>query len=136
MKTLVLYYSYSGHTRALAQTLAQRDGAAIAEIQAVKTQGKLLTYVRGGLAAIRYKPWPIRPLAVELTDYEAIHILSPVWASHPAPPVIAALQALPRGKTVSVTMVSGSGGSGCRDWTEALLKEKGCTLKAFTDVKA
>ena len=37
MKTLILFYSYSGHTKTLAQDYAQKESAVLAEIKDIKS---------------------------------------------------------------------------------------------------
>ena len=136
MKTLVLFYSYTGHTKQLAQEYAVKETADIAEIKEIKHPGKLKAYSAGCFAAMRGKPWQIEPLQTDLAAYERIELFSPVWAGNPPPAVHAAIRLLPKGKTVSVTMVSAGGKSGCRAAVEAAIQSKGCTPEAFEDVKS
>jgi len=136
MKTLVLFYSYSGKTKAIAEKLAAEENADIAEIKDVKRPGKAEAYTTGCLAAMRSKAGQIQPLDVDLAAYDRFILLSPVWASNPAPAFNAALEQLPRDKTVSVKMVSASGKSNCRDRLKAAIKAKGGVLESFEDIKA
>ena len=136
MKKLVLFYSYTGNTKALADELAKAEGADIAEIRDTKRPGIPAAYVKGGYAAIKGRGWPIQPLGVDLSAYEHIFLLSPVWGGNPPPAVNAALTDLPTGKTMSVKMVSSSGKSRCREKLEALITGRAGILKSFEDIKA
>lgn len=135
MKTLVLFYSYTGHTKARAQSLAEEESADLAEIKDVRRPGKLKAYTAGCLASRGGKVWPIQPLSLDWEAYDRLILLSPVWAGRPTPAVNALLEQLPSGKSVSVKMVSGGGQSGCKSRMEAALQAKGCTLESFEDFK-
>ena len=136
MKTLILYYSYTGNTRAIAEELAKNESADIVEIKDVKRPGKIKAYTAGILASIRGKAWKIQPLSVNMTDYDRLILLSPVWASNPPPAVNALLELLPADKTVSVKMISQSGKSECKERLESILTNKGCTLESLEDISA
>ena len=136
MKTLVIFYSYSGRTKAIAEGVAVKESADIAEIKDVKRPGKLKAYTAGIIGAIKGKAWPIQPLGVDLTAYDRLILLAPVWADNPPPAFNAILELLPEGKTVAVKMVSASGKSNCIDRLKAILNAKFCTLESFQDIKA
>ena len=135
MKTLVLYYSYSGKTRAIAGEFAAKETADIVEIKAAKRLGKLKAYTLGIIASIRGKSWKIQPLDVYLTKYDRLILLAPVWADNPPPAFNAMLEHLPEGKIVSVKMVSMSGKSGCKERLEVAITAKGSVLESFEDIK-
>ncbi|MCL2670784.1 MAG: hypothetical protein FWF10_01970 [Clostridiales bacterium] len=137
MKYLILYYSYTGHTKACAEFCASREGADdIAEIRDVKRPNKLKAFTAGVAAALRGKAWPIEELAADLAAYEHIHIFSPVWAGHMPPAVHAAIALLPAGARVSLCLVSATGGSRCREQAEAAIRARGCEVVGFADLKA
>lgn len=136
MKTLVIFYSYTGHTKRLAEELAAKESADAAEIRDRRRPGKLKAYSLGCLAAMRGRPWPIEQPEADLPAYDRLILLSPVWAGNPPPAVHAFLEQLPEGKIISVKMVSASGKSDCRDRLEAAVKAKGCTLEGVEDIKA
>lgn len=136
MKTLVIYYSYSGHTKTIAEKTAADESADIVEIQDAKYPGKLKAYFAGCLAALRGKAWPIAPLGTDLTPYDHLILLSPIWAGNTPPAFNAFLSILPEGKTVFVKLVSGSGKSSCQKRIEDAVKAKKCTSKGFEDIKA
>jgi flavodoxin len=136
MKTLVIYYSFSGKTRAISQELAAKESYDIAEIKDVKRFGVIKAFTAGILATAKGKPWPIQPLAVEWSDYDRLILLSPIWAGNQPPAVNAFLEILPEGKAMAVKMVSGSGKSACRERMEAAIKRRGSNLESFEDVQA
>ena len=135
MKTLVIFYSYSGKTKGIAEKLASDESVEIAEIKDVKRPGKLKAYSTGIFAAGTGKAWPIQPLGVNLADYDRFILLAPVWANNPAPPFNAMLEQLPDGKAITVKMVSMSGKSACKERLEKVIKSKGCILENFEDIK-
>ena len=136
MKTLILYHSYSGHTKKIAEELAESEAAGIAEIKSKKRPAKIKAYTAGIISAIRGKAWPIQPFDLDINDYERLILLSPVWAGNPTPPFNALLEQLPSGKVISIKMVSASGESNCKERLEAVIKEKNGTLESFEDIKA
>jgi menaquinone-dependent protoporphyrinogen IX oxidase len=136
MRTLILYYTYSGNTRKIAAGLAATESADIAEIKDLKRPGKLKAYVAGSFAAMKGKAWPIQPLDANLADYDRLILMAPIWAGHPAPAFYSAVGLLPEGKAVVLKMVSASGKSSCQERLEAMVQEKGCQAEGFEDVKS
>ena len=135
MKTLVLFYSYTGHTKSAAEAYAAEQSADVVEIKEIRRPSKPGAYLRGCFAALRGKSWPIEPLDID-PAYDRIVLYSPVWAGNPPPAVNAALAQILEGKPVSVVMNSASGKSECRERVEAAVKARGCTLERFEDIKA
>jgi flavodoxin len=136
MKTLIIYYSYSGKTKTIAEKLASEEKADLAEAKAIKNPGKLKAYTVGVLAAGNGKAWEIEPLDEDLAAYDRLILLAPIWGGNPAPPFNAILKLLPKGKAVAVKMVSMSGKSACKGRIEAAIKYQGCVFEGFEDVKA
>jgi len=136
MKTLVIYYSFTGHSREIAQALAAGEAADIAEVRDTKPFGKAKAYSTGCLAAIRGKAWPILPLEVDPAAYDRLIICAPVWADNPPPAVNALIEQLPQGKIVAVKMVATSGKSNCEQRWAAAITAVGGTLESFESIKA
>lgn len=143
MNTLILFYSYSGNTKRVAEEFAAKESSGsetetldLAEIKDVKRPGTFKAYTAGCFAAMNGKAWPIEPLSVDMTKCRKLILLAPIWAGYPAPAFNAVLEQLPEGKEISVKMVSAGGKSGCRERLEAIIKNKGCTLESFEDIKA
>jgi hypothetical protein len=135
MKTLVIYYSYSGHTRALAQAAAQEMNADLVEVRDVRRPGIVGAFLRCP-KAMRMAATPIAPLDVDFAGYDRVVVMAPVWAGHPAPTINAVWPGLPRGASVEVRLVSSGGVSACQEKVAAKLTEQGCTLAAWQDIKA
>lgn len=87
MRTLVLYYSFTGITRRISQSLAKELGADIVELTC-----KAYTY--GFLGGLR-QAWdvliggapPIEVPKQANEDYDLIIVAGPVWAARPATPI-------------------------------------------------
>ena len=60
MNQLIIYYSYSGSTRKIAEELAKKESADIFEIQDYKPLRKLKAYTVGIIASGRGKAWQIK----------------------------------------------------------------------------
>ena len=136
MKSIVLYYSYTGNTKKVAEKLAKTQGADLVEIKTVKRKGRFLTYLVDCPRAMRHKSVPIQPLAVNLSDYEMITMASPIWASNPAPAFNAAVKLLPKGKHIQVVMVSASGSSKkCEPEIRKMIHHQGCSMVGYKNVK-
>lgn len=114
-KSLVLFYSWSGNTRRIAQIIAEKTGADIREIQpetpypqdynAVLSQAK---------QEIQRKNYPaLRPIEMDWSAYDVIYLGTPNWWSSAAPPVTSFLhQVMPTEKTIIPFCTHGGGGEG------------------------
>lgn len=72
MKTVILYYSYSGHTKKVAEKLAHTQNADLVEIKPAKETRGALAYLVGCPRAMRRKAVPIEPIAQDLSTYDMI----------------------------------------------------------------
>ena len=124
MNQLIVYYSYSGTTRKIAEELSKNETADIFEIKDYKPLGKLKAYTAGIIASMRGKAWQIKPPDIELSKYDKLILLAPVWANNPPPAFNAMLEHLPPGKSIDIKMVSMSGKSKCKVRLESVLKAK------------
>ena len=138
MKAIILYYSFSGHTKKAAEKLARSQGAELVEIQTVKPIGKFQAFVWECPRAMMRRAARIQPVTQSLKDYDMITLMAPVWASYPAPAFNAAVKLLPAGKNVQVILVSGGGAGATKRseaGTKALIKAQGCKLLAYKDAR-
>jgi flavodoxin len=87
MKTAVVYFSYEGNCRLIAETIQAETGADVLslELEAGKPRKGLAKYVWGGRQVLlRQKP-ALKPYTFESADYERLIIGTPVWAGSFAP---------------------------------------------------
>ncbi|MCL2196838.1 MAG: hypothetical protein FWB77_04415 [Treponema sp.] len=135
MKTIILYYSWSGKTKALAVKKAGEIGADIEEITEEKKISLIGSFFIGAPGAIKRKTAKIKPIAADLNNYEQIIIMAPVWASHPAPAFNNIVEAIPSGKKIEIILVSTSSGTKkSEEGTKKLFTDKGCEVVGYTDI--
>jgi len=87
MNILILYYSRSGMTRAVAAALAREIGADLEEIRCASYAPGPWGTLRAGYDSWRGHLPPIEPLAHAPSRYELVVLGGPVWVFHAAPPV-------------------------------------------------
>jgi flavodoxin len=85
MKSLVVYYSRTGKTRFVAQTIAAELGADLEEIVDLKKREGKLGWISGGRDAMQKKQTEIAPTTRATCDYELIVLGTPIWAWSPTP---------------------------------------------------
>jgi len=135
MKTIILYYSWSGKTKALAVKKAGEIGADIEEITEVKRPSGFGAFFVGAPKALKRKTVNIKPIVVDLKFYDQIIVMAPVWASYPAPAFNNIVEAIPSGKKVEIIMISASGGTKkSAEGTKKLFTDKGCEVAGYTDI--
>lgn len=89
-KTLIVYYSYTGNTRKIANQLKDKIGGDITEIETVVSyEGDYNSVVEQGQEEIKsgYKP-EIKQLSVMINEYDTIILGTPVWWYTVAPAVL------------------------------------------------
>jgi len=136
MKTLILFYSFSGRTKKLAAKKAAETGADIEEIIETKKMSVLKAYICGAPRAMRRKKTEIQPIKSQLNNYEKIIIMAPVWASVPAPAFNNIIEQLPAGKKIELVMVSAASGTQkTAEATKKLITARGCEVTDYIDIR-
>ncbi len=81
MKTVVVYYSYGGNTRRIAEKIGKSIGADLAEIKTVRPYtGSYNDVVEQGRREVESGFLPeIQPMDVDLDRYDTIILGTPVW---------------------------------------------------------
>ena len=123
-KTLVLYYSQTSNTKAVAQEIATQLGADIEEIVPIELyDGDFQATIERGKKELDEGNYPeIQPLKANVADYDVIFIGYPIWFGTFAPPVFTWLNQVDlSGKKVVPFCTFGSGGleSSIKDLAEA-----------------
>ena len=135
MKTLVLYYSYSGKTKKVAEKAAEQNNADIVEVKEPVKRSTISAYVKGSLAARKQKKFELLPIDCDLSQYDRIILAAPIWFGFPAPPMNNMIDMLPHGKEVLLILTSGSGKStGSAEKTKQLVQNRGCSVIKYKDV--
>ena len=112
-KVLVLYYSQTTHTKTVAQEIATRLGADIEEIALVEPyDGEFKETIERCMKERKEGVTPeLKPLTVNIADYDVIFIGYPIWFGTYAPPIAALLDTVDlSGKKVVPFCTFGSGG--------------------------
>ncbi len=87
MKSLVIYYSFEGNTRFIAEAVAREIKSDVLELKVkndIKTKG-FLKFLWGGKQVLQKKTPDLLPFDKNPEDYEIIFIGTPVWAFTFAP---------------------------------------------------
>ena len=112
-KILVLYYSQTSNTKAVAEQIGNLLGADMEEIVAVNPyDGDFQATIGRCMQERESGELPeIQPLAVDIKDYDVIFLGYPVWFGTYAPPVITLLKDVDfSGKKIVPFCTFGSGG--------------------------
>ncbi len=117
-KSLIVYYSWSGRTREMAEKIAAQTGADLLEICPQEDYPRdYSAVVAQAKEEIRRKEHPpIVPTGAAVAAYEVIFVGTPIWWGTMAPPVATFLQQADlHGKTVMPFSTHGGGGKGRAD---------------------
>jgi flavodoxin len=82
MKTLVIYYSLSGNTKFIAETIAKTTKADLLELKPeedINPKG-FMKFLWGGKLVMSKKEPKLKPFSLDVTKYDLIIIGTPVWA--------------------------------------------------------
>lgn len=130
MKSLIIYYSYSGNTKKVAEVLrealAQKGEANMARL---KPEDESDNFFLQSVRAFRKKRAVIKEAPFDMRGYDLVCIGSPVWAFGPAPAVNTYIDRLKnlQGKDALsfITYGSGLGTGKCLATMTQQLKAKG-----------
>ena len=134
MSNLVIYYSWTGNTRVVAQALSKALSGETREIFEHKNRIKGLGFFRAGYEAITEKKSNIQPLNYDFSPYENIFIGTPVWASKSCPAINAFIEKADlKGKKVYLFATSGGGSSegALKSMTEKIQRKEGQVMDSF-----
>jgi flavodoxin len=92
MRALVVYYSLTGTTRAVATALAKELGADVEEIHCSRYAPGIWGALRAVYDSLRGNLPAVEPVAHTPSRYKFVVIGAPIWASHLATPVRAYLR--------------------------------------------
>jgi flavodoxin len=87
MKSLVVYYTRTGKTKSVAETIATQLGADLEEIVDLKKRQGKIGWMLSGKDATRKSLTDIAPPTKNPADYELVVIGTPIWAWSPTPAI-------------------------------------------------
>ncbi len=126
MKTLVVYYSYFGKTKAAAVCLADQIGADLVEMIPVGFQIRPLALVAGAFRAVFHRLQDVLPLEEDIVSYDRVIVAGPVWAGQPAPAVKGLIRRYAfKGKEVCGMLTCSSDGKSAMSALRQELEEAG-----------
>jgi len=134
MKTLILFYSYTGNSKRFAENLSKKIGADIEEVKTDKRPGTIAAYVLGSLSAMRQKSVIIKPIQADIRQYDHFILIAPIWAGNPAPAFNSMIDNLSAKKSVELYFISGSGNSN-KDKISSYVENKGFKIFDYHDIK-
>lgn len=94
IRACVIFYSFSGITRRVAEGIRNSSGCDFIEVRARTPYTALTAYTKGILHSRKETCDPIEPAEIDVSDYDLLIIGTPVWASKPAPPANTLVRAL------------------------------------------
>jgi flavodoxin len=86
-KTLVVFYSRSGSTRAVGRALAEALGADVEEIRDTKQRAGVVGYLRSALDATFRRLTRLEPIALDPAAYDLVVVGTPIWNASVSSPV-------------------------------------------------
>lgn len=87
MKTLIVFYSRTGTTKKVGETLAAKLGADIEEIKDTVNRSGAKGYLLSGRDAMRRKLTTLEPQNKNAAEYDLVVIGTPVWAWNMSAPI-------------------------------------------------
>jgi len=135
MKTLVVYYSLTGKTDAVAQALARELSADVRRVEDVEKPSVGWWFIiTHALSAIRGVEAQIKPIDTGFQGYDRVFVGSPVWGGSPSTPINAFIaKADFTGKDVIAFMtMGGNDASGAlKKMSERIEKKGGKIIGSF-----
>lgn len=87
MKSIIIYYSRTGRTKLIAQTLAKEKNMNIVEIKDKTNRSGAIGFIKGTLDSMINNSTTIEPVTIDLDKYDTVYIGTPVWASKITPAI-------------------------------------------------
>ena len=85
MKTLIAYYSLTGRTEKLVRFLQKTDGMEQLKLRQTHDYSLPGAYLLGAARAHSGKGAQLRPVDLDISEFDRIVLAGPVWAGAPAP---------------------------------------------------
>ncbi|HEX3002376.1 MAG TPA: flavodoxin, partial [Methanoregula sp.] len=94
VRACVIYYSYSGITRRVAEGIRNASGCDLIEVRTKAAYTSFTAYTKGVVRSRKGACDVIDPDEIDVSGYDLLIIGTPVWAWKPSPAINAAVKAL------------------------------------------
>jgi len=94
MKICIIYHSYSGITRTVAEEIKKTCGGDLIEVNPEVAYSTLTAYTIGSYRAMKGEKDRIRPASIDTSGYDLIVIGTPIWFGRATPVINAAVDAI------------------------------------------
>jgi DNA-binding transcriptional ArsR family regulator len=94
IRACVIFYSYSGITRRVAEGIRNASGCDLIEVRTKKPYTMFSAVTAGVLRSRKMACDPIEPAEIDVSGYDFLIIGTPVWAGRATPAINAAVKAL------------------------------------------
>jgi len=121
MKTSIIYHSYSGITRGIAEKIQKSCGGDLVEVKSKENYSSITAYTLGCYRAMKEECDPIEPEIIDVSASDLIVIGTPVWAFKATPAINAAIAAL-KGCDGKKSVIFATCGSSAKDTLPILKK--------------
>lgn len=131
MKTSIIFNSYSGNTRSVAEAVHAACGGDLIEVVSKEYSSKITAYTIGCYRAMKGLCDPIEQNVIDVAAADVIVIGTPVWAGKATPAINAAVAALAgcRGKNAVIFATCGKDGGETLPAIKNALEQKGVTVR-------
>ena len=85
MKTSIIYHSYSGITRGIAEKIQEACGGDLIEVKLKKNYSSITAYSLGCYRAMKEECDPVEPETIDVSTSDLVVIGTPVWAFKATP---------------------------------------------------
>jgi flavodoxin len=130
MKTSIIFNSYSGNTRGVAEKVHAALGGELIEVVSKEYSSKITAYTIGCYRAMKGMSDPIEPKTIDVAADDIIVIGTPVWAGRATPAANAAVAALEgcKGKKAVIFATCGGKERETLPFLKKALVERGVTV--------
>jgi len=94
MKTSIIYNSYSGNTRGIAEQIRKACGGELIEVKSLEYSSRLTAYTIGCYRAMKEERDRIEPAVIDVSGSDCIVFGTPVWGGKATPAINGAIAAL------------------------------------------
>jgi len=131
MKTSIIYNSYTGNTRGVAERIQAACGGDLVEVKSKAYSSRLTAYTIGCYRARKGICDPIEPSTIDVSSADLIVIGTPVWAGRATPAINGAVAALSgcQGKPAVIFATAGGKDPESLPILKKALEAKGVTVK-------